>query len=47
MYLSDDVYGDFDGGAGVSINPLGGPRDLFLYSTEKSNGGVHWGISEF
>jgi hypothetical protein len=46
-YLSDDVYGDFDGGAGIYINPLGGSRDLFLYSTEKSHGGVHWGISEF
>jgi hypothetical protein len=47
MYLSDDVYGDFDGGAGIYINPLGGSRDLILYSTEKSNGGVQWGISEF
>jgi hypothetical protein len=40
-------YGDFDGGAGVYISPLGGQRDLFLYSTEKSLGGSIWGISEF
>jgi hypothetical protein len=40
-------YGDFDGGAGIYINPLGGPRDFFLYSTEKSEGDSFWGISEF
>ena len=50
MYVNSpffDTYGDFDGGAGIYVNPLGGPRDLMLYSTEKSEGGLVWGITEF